>query len=72
MPEFGVGDFGAGPFGAGITKIELSKDGTTYEQVYVQASGAMAQDVLVPVDNGDYVRVTFATTQPTTRVRFGK
>jgi len=30
----------------------------------------MAQDVLVPVENADYVKVTFATTQPTTRVRF--
>jgi hypothetical protein len=58
--------------GAGVTLIEASKDGTTYEQMYAQASGAMAQNVLVPVDNGDYVRVTFSTTQPTTRVRFRK
>lgn len=56
--------------GAGITKIESSKDGTTYEANWEQSSGAMAQDVLVPVENGDYVRVTFATTQPVTRVRF--
>lgn len=58
--------------GAAITKIEVSKDGTTYEEVWNQASGVMSQDVLVPVDNGDYVKVTFATTQPTTRVRFKK
>jgi hypothetical protein len=56
--------------GAGITTIDVSKDGATYENVYTQASGAMAQSVLVPVDNGDFVKVTFATTQPTTRVRF--
>jgi hypothetical protein len=56
--------------GAAITAIATSKDGTTYEQVYAQTSGAMAQDVLVPVENADYVKVTFATTQPTTRVRF--
>jgi hypothetical protein len=56
--------------GAAITAIATSKDGSTYEQVYAQASAAMAQDVLVPVDNGDFVKVTFATTQPTTRVRF--
>jgi hypothetical protein len=55
--------------GSGVTKIEASKDGTTYEQVYAQASGAMAQDVLVPVDNGDYIRITFTGTQPTVRVR---
>lgn len=60
----------AGGSGAGITKIEASKDGTTYEEMYSQASGAMAQDVFVPVDNADYIRVTFATTQPTTRVRY--
>jgi hypothetical protein len=58
--------------GAAITLIEASKDGTTYEQVYAQASGAMATNVLVPVDHGDFIRVTFATTQPTTRVRFQK
>lgn len=56
--------------GAAITTIAASKDGTTYEEVYTQASGAMAQDVLVPVDNGDFIKVTFATTQPTTRIRF--
>jgi hypothetical protein len=53
-----------------ITKIEASKDGTNYEEAWNQASGVMAQDVLVPVDNGDYIKVTFSTTQPTTRVRF--
>lgn len=58
--------------GAAITLIEASKDGTTYESVYSQASGVMAQNVLVPVDHGDFIRVTFATTQPTTRVRFKK
>lgn len=58
--------------GAAITLIEASKDGVIYEQVYAQASGAMAQNVLVPADHGDYIRVTFATTQPTTRVRFRK
>jgi hypothetical protein len=58
--------------GAAITLIEASKDGTTYEQVYAQASGVMATNVLVPVDHGDFIRVTFATTQPTTRVRFKK
>jgi hypothetical protein len=58
--------------GAAVTAIDVSKDGTTYENAYTQASGAMAQSVLVPVDNGDYVKVTFATTQPTTRVRFRK
>jgi hypothetical protein len=56
--------------GAAITVIATSKDGTTYEQVYSQASGAMATDVVTPVDHGDFVKVTFATTQPTTRVRF--
>lgn len=56
--------------GAGITKIEASKDGTTYEAIWDQASGAMAQDVLVAVDNGDFLRLTYATTAPTTRVRF--
>jgi hypothetical protein len=56
--------------GAAVTKIEVSKDGTTYEEVWNQASGVMAQDVLVPVETGDYVKVTFATTQPTTRVRY--
>lgn len=55
--------------GSGVTKIEASKDGTTYEEVYAQSSGAMAQDFVVRVDNGDYVRVTFSTTQPTVRVR---
>jgi len=56
--------------GAAITKIEVSKDGTTYEAVWTQASGVMAQDVFAPVDNGDFVKVTFTTTQPTTRVRY--
>lgn len=56
--------------GAAITAIATSKDGSTYEQVYAQGSGAMAQDFVTPVENGDYVKVTFATTQPTTRVRF--
>lgn len=56
--------------GAGITAIDASKDGTTYENVYTQASGALAQSVIVPVENGDFVKVTFATTQPTGRVRF--
>lgn len=56
--------------GAAITAIAVSKDGVTYENAYEQASGVMANDVLVPVDNGDFVKVTFATTQPTTRVRF--
>jgi hypothetical protein len=55
--------------GAAITAIATSKDGVTYEQVYAQASGAMAVDFMTPVDQGDYVKVTFATTQPTTRVR---
>jgi hypothetical protein len=72
--------------GQGISKIEVSKDGTTYEAVFEQSAaattatdgtaltnaGGMIQDVLVPVDNGDFVKVTFATTQPTTRVRFRK
>jgi hypothetical protein len=58
--------------GAAITAIDVSKDGATYENAYTQASGAMANSVLVPVDNGDYLKVTFATTQPTTRVRFKK
>jgi hypothetical protein len=61
---FGVGS------GSGITTIDLSKDGTNYDNVYTQASGAMAQSVYVPVDNGDYIKVTFATTQPSTRVMF--
>jgi hypothetical protein len=56
--------------GAGITKIEASKDGTTYEEMWTQSSGVMSQDVMVPVENGDYMKVTFATTQPTTKVRF--
>jgi hypothetical protein len=56
--------------GAAVTKIEASKDGTTYEEMWNQASGAMAQDVLVPVETGDYIKATFATTQPTTRVRY--
>jgi len=58
--------------GAAITAIDVSKDNVTYENVWTQASGVMAQSVEAYVDNGDYVKVTFATTQPTTRVVFLK
>jgi len=60
--------------GAGITAIDMSKDGTTYENYLTQAAGAMPSgtDLFIPVDNGDYIKVTFATTQPTTRVVFLK
>jgi hypothetical protein len=54
--------------GAGVTLIDLSKDGSTYDNVWTQASGVLTQTVQFHVDNGDRVKITFATTQPTVRV----
>lgn len=57
--------------GAGITAIDRSIDGgTTYYNCYTQASGAMANSVQVPVNPRDFIKVTFATTQPTTEVLY--
>lgn len=55
--------------GAGITAIAIARqksDGTadTYYNLWTQAAGALAQSVPVELEPGDFVKVTFATTQP--------
>lgn len=50
--------------GGGITAIAVSKDGSTYTNVWTQASGAMGQSVQTHLDSGDYVAITFTGTQP--------
>lgn len=61
--------------GAGITLIEVSRDnGTTFDTVLTQASAAIpaSQPVQVAVEPGDQVRITFATTAPSIKVRYRK
>lgn len=58
--------------GAGITAIDWSADNVTYYNMHTQASGVMTDSIQVDVDPGDYVKVTFATTQPTANIRFRK
>jgi hypothetical protein len=55
--------------GVAVTAVDVSRDGTNYDNVYTQASGAMAQTLVTPIDPGDKVKITFATTAPTVAVR---